>query len=113
MNEGLRRSGRTTRMLQEAIDYAKKGRAVYVIAATHNHAQNLERTLHYYFNITEDLGIKFETFDSLRTFDEQAFILHGAHPNCVVLIDHYAIERKYYKILEMLHRYDKKEEEKT
>lgn len=28
------------------------------------------------------------------------------HPNCVVLVDHFAIEMRFQAMLEMLHRYD-------
>jgi hypothetical protein len=33
--------------------------------------------------------------------------LRGAHPNCIVLVDHFAIERRYAAVLEMMHRYDR------
>jgi len=32
--------------------------------------------------------------------------LIGAHPNCVVLVDHHAIEDRFARVLEMLHAYD-------
>lgn len=53
--------------------------------------------------------IKFELADSPGNFDWQTMTLVGAHPNCVVLVDHYAIEQTWSRMLEMLHRFDPKE----
>lgn len=100
----LSRTGRTTRMLGEAKRLARAGRAVYVIAASHVHAKQLESTLS-----TDDLelGIKFETAESPGNFQWEPYPhLRGAHPNCVVLVDHYAIECKFAWILRELHFWD-------
>jgi len=96
----LRGTGRTTRMLAEAKELAKSGRAVYVIAATQAHARQLK------YMMGCDLGIKIEVPSSLGNFDWDQMRLLGAHPNCAVLVDHYAIEMKYASILWMLHKYD-------
>jgi hypothetical protein len=50
--------------------------------------------------------VKIETAESLGNFDWQKMQLLNAHQNCVVLVDHYAIEKKYSAMLEMLHRFD-------
>ena len=49
-----RQSGRTTRMLDHAVQLAKSGRAVYVIAANKREAERLQQLL------PDDLGIKVE-----------------------------------------------------
>jgi hypothetical protein len=90
-------------MLQEAISLTGKGKAVYVIAHNRDQAEMLKQMAG---RIGKTLGIKFETPSSLSNFDWETLRLRGAHPNCIVLVDHYAIEAKFAKVLEMLHRYD-------
>ena len=99
-NEAKKRTGRTTRMLNEAIRLADEGRAVYVIAASHDHARRLSALL------PEDCGVKVEPPDAKGNLDWQATRLQGGHPNCVVLVDHYAIEKHYWCLLDMWHRFD-------
>ena len=101
--ESLKGTGRTTRMLGEAKALARQGRAVYVIAATREHAKMLERIAG---EEGQQLGIKFETAGSHGNFDWMTMRLTTAHPNCVVLADHYAIEVHFRAALEMLHRFD-------
>lgn len=100
----LRCTGRTTRMMNEAKRLAAAGRAVYVIALSREHARQLERSL----SVEEaELAIKFETVDSPGNLEfEPSPYLRGAHPNCVVLVDHSVIERRYACILYELHRWD-------
>lgn len=105
MMEKLRRTGRTTRMLTRAMELAREGRAVYVMCANHAHARALAATARFLGVVPAD-GIKFESPESLPTFDLETMQLGGAHPNCVVLVDHWAIEHKYADMLEELHRYD-------
>lgn len=98
--ENLRGTGRTHRMIQEAIRLAREGRAVYVIAADQSHRKLLES------QIPDGLGISVETPGTTGNFDWQRMELRGAHENCVVLADHYAIESNWPRMLEMLHRFD-------
>lgn len=114
----LRHSGRTTRMLEAAINLASEGRAVYVMTASSQEKRRLEdfldRILKESVRLRESvgpaggrLGIQFETTESTgQGFDWEQMRLVGAHPNCAVLVDHYAIEKRYARILEMLHRFD-------
>lgn len=95
-------TGRTTRMLEEAVALSKEGRAVYVVAATMEHA----RMLHYMTVRPVAMDIQFESAASLGNLDWHTLRLAGAHPNCAVLIDHFAIESEFAPMLEMLHRYD-------
>lgn len=95
----LRQSGRTTRMIAEAKKLADAGRAVYVITSSERYRRELAV-------VANDDRIKFETELSVGNLDWFDIKLRRAHPNCVVLIDHYAIEKKLSKLLEMLHRYD-------
>ncbi|WP_291015315.1 hypothetical protein [Hydrogenophaga sp.] len=101
----LRRTGRTTRMLIDAVSCAREGKAVYVIAANRQEQGRLQRLL---WELTDDQlchGIKVETPSSVG-LDWNSFTLIGAHPNCVVLVDHFTIERLFATQLHELHRYD-------
>lgn len=100
---GLRGTGRTTRMIEYAILQAKNGRAVYVLAATESHANYLRRTAGEKASL---LGVKFGTSESFGNVDWQNMKLKNAHPNCVLIADHYAIESKFRVMLNMLHKYD-------
>ncbi len=102
INTVLERTGRTTRMVQHAVELAKQGRAVYVVMANDHQAQEFQKI------IPTQSGIKFETH--LSNLDWETMRLLGAHPNCVVLVDHYVIERRFSAMLEMLHAYDLTEE---
>jgi hypothetical protein len=99
MDESKRGTGRTTRMLQEAKRLADEGRAVYVIAASKAQADTLEAMSGY------DQRIKFEPC-APSNFDWEQMKLKGAHPQCVTLVDHYAIEWRFERILEMLYRFE-------
>jgi hypothetical protein len=101
-------TGRTTRMLTEAFKLAKEGKAVYVIAANHGHIFQMERMADRLFGAGEAsaLGVKFETPTSLSSFDFRTMQLKGAHPNCRVFVDHWAIQSEYAKMLNELHRFD-------
>lgn len=97
----LRGTGRTTRLLEHAKKLAREGRAVYVIAGNARDALRLQMLCG-----EPTLGIKFETPRSPGNFDWEQMRMIGAHPNCVVLVDHHAIEDRFARVLEMLHAYD-------
>lgn len=105
MSEGFRRTGRTKRMLACAIELARNGRAVYVVCADQAQARVIAAYARA-LGVDPAGGIKFETPASLPTFDLETMRMRSAHPNCVVLVDHWAIERRYAAMLEELHRYD-------
>ena len=88
-------------MIKHARELSKQHRAVYIVAANEQHAERIRRELG-----DEHHGIKVETEDSLGNLDWKTLTLRGAHPNCSVLVDHYAIEIKFSRLLEMLTCYD-------
>lgn len=101
---GKRGTGRTTRMLADAKRLAAEGRAVYVIAANESHRLALARMADCH---PRDHWPKFETPESLGSgFDWSTLWSRGAHPNCVFLVDHYAIETRFFRLLQMFHQYD-------
>ena len=98
-----RQTGKTSRMLADAIEQARNGRAVYIVTANERHARHLEDMGGY---VAKELGIKFETPETLSSFDWRSMSLKNAHPNCVAIVDHYAIQCEYGALLVLLHRYD-------
>lgn len=90
-------------MLLEAIAKAREGRAVYVVAANESEARRMRNLLGPEGQL---LGIKVETSSELTNLDWFSMRLKGAHPKCIVLADHFAIELHFAPILNMLHRYD-------
>ena len=108
LSERSSSTGRTTRMLGHALFFARAGRAVYVVAADPGHAEVMREQVQVMSGITdkEPLGIKFETATSLGNFDWDTLTLIGGHSNCEVLVDHFAIEQRFSRVFEMLHRFD-------
>ena len=97
----LRQTGRTTRMLAEAVKNEAAGRAVYVVAANEHHAEHLRGML------PKGTTIKVETAHQLGNLEFKTLRLRGAHQNCVVLADHFAIEQEIGRVLlNELHAYD-------
>lgn len=99
----LKGTGRTTRMLKEAQKLSSEGRAVYIVAATPAHAQQLQNQLDNAGRPNH--GIKCETDYDLG-FNWERLSVRGAHPNAVFLIDHGAIESHFGALLHELHRFD-------
>ena len=91
-------TGRTTRMLAEARRLRDSGRAVYVVL----HSRQMCKM----YDTPENDGLRFETLDSLRTLDLRSGRLVGAHPNCVVLMDHYVVEDRYSWMVQQLTAFD-------
>jgi hypothetical protein len=98
---GKGRTGRTTRMLEHAVQLSKEGKAVYVVAANELDALRLEREVGPLVR-----GVKFESADAFPELDWRTMTLPRAWPNVVVLVDHYAIEQRIGAALQMMTRYD-------
>jgi hypothetical protein len=94
-------------MLELAIKLAREGRAVYVMFDSIDICRCIERQrLREMVGDGPPVRIKFETPDTLVNFNWQTMTLRGAHPNCVVLVDHSTIERRYGRMLEALTQFD-------
>lgn len=111
---GGRSTGRTTRMLEEAIRLSSEGRAVYVMIHTRTAEAEFK---HRVAMICERKGIevpaiKFETWESLggnRGVDLTQQKMLGAHPNCCLFIDHHFYQHHFEHILAGFHQWDKVE----
>jgi len=100
------RTGRTTRLLQQAILEAMQNRrAVYVVAANSNHQHSIQSSLAA-MNPPVGHGIKIENAQIFPELDWDTLTLRRGHPNCLVLVDHYAIECRYHAVLSMWGAFD-------
>lgn len=105
--DSLRHTGRTTRMLAHAKKLALEDhRAVYVIADNDRDRRRLE--MECFQHGEPNLGIKFETPETLLDFSFKTMTIPNAHPNCVFLVDHRTIEDRFARVLKMLHAYDER-----
>lgn len=106
-DETKRRTGRSTRLIEEALRLSAEGKAVYVVCDSPAHVNVMSNMLAA-MNPPRQHGIKFENANLFPELNWQTMSLtKNAHPKCVVLVDHWAIERRYGRILEMLTRFDK------
>lgn len=96
----MRRTGRTTRMLDHAKLLSLQGKAVYIMVA--------DETQRAWFRteLGDRLDIQVETPNSLPGFDWKRWRSPGAHDNCVFLMDHHAGEEHFGLALEEMHRFD-------
>lgn len=117
----LRNTGRTARMLAEALDVAAGGGFVVVASRTCRHSEELrQRFLRMLVGkeikvdkVTQDsvaIGEGRVNFSSMHSdlFDWRTLRFRGLHPNTKQFIDHAAIEAEFGPALEMLHRWDAK-----
>ena len=108
-----KQTGRTTRMVEHAIEQAKLGRAVYILTDNERHAWQGRRLVEVaYFNggtLITTHGIKVEPVAAFDDFDWQLMRPPDAHPNCLFLVDHFAIEARFNFLLAMWHRFDEAE----
>ena len=96
-------------MLDEAKRLSQSGRAVYIVAANKHHADQLRYLIDAdgeYMGAGYKIPIHVETESSVGNLDWDTMSLRGAHPNCIVLVDHHTIESRFKRVLDMLHRYD-------
>lgn len=116
--ENLRQTGRTDRMLRDAIELANNGVPVIIIGATSQFCSHL---IFRCLKLIRDSNL-------VHTINKSKYVIHLPRSNSTisfkntanlnwttltvdyctdkVLIDHYTIEQKYSKIIELLHKYD-------
>ena len=112
-----RRTGRTTRMLEEAISVAKEGKYVIVVGANAEQAKSLQAQAATMAGeemtatkIYIDGGPGQITFESCQMnrqpFDWQSLRLQGAFPTIPTFMDHFAFENTFAKAIHEAHRWD-------
>jgi hypothetical protein len=100
-------TGRTTRMMRRAISLAIQGRAVYILAASKSHKKQLDEMRAKME--PRSTGIQFLDASDERDTAEinwHTLSLNGAHPNCILLCDHFALEVYFTRVFEEWTRYD-------
>ena len=96
-----RSTGRTGRMMREAIRLAEAGQDVVVVVAGAKQAHDL---FVEYDLIT--MPLVHLTTEAVANRDIDWMSMRMKRTGMVLLVDHYVLERRYPKILEMLHRFD-------
>ena len=107
------RTGRTTRMLEAAIEMAKGGEYVAVVARDQEHAKHLQLQVAG-MTATEPFATKVRIGDGEITFEavtQDTWNWHslrhqGMFPTVPVFLDHYAIEGQFGHLIEAFHRWD-------
>lgn len=97
-------TGRTTRMLEEAIKQAAAGYDVMILAADNRHRDALVLQLHS-LN-AERVPITVRPISWIRTFDWVSMRIRPLDPNIITFVDHHAIESHLANALRELHRFD-------
>lgn len=103
LREVVYQTGRTTRMLEHAIRLAGQGRAVYIAVASKFLGDALEAQRG--IKAAWSTSIKIEPYYDLD-INWETMTLYGAHKNCVLLVDHFVIEKKFFRMLQMQEQYD-------
>lgn len=97
MNDHLRQTGRTTRLVANAISYDTQGHEVYVLV----HDLTYARVLAKHAMLRQRPGIKVEVVP--ENFDWTTFRLE-TRPDAICLVDHAAIEVKLQRLDEHILR---------
>lgn len=100
MYESARRTGRTTRMLQDAVKKAFHGVTVYVVAYNQGHASTMWNMVE---NLTNGQILK-GTLPTLHIITKDDLPIVPDHAE--VAYDHYTHERLYDDILDQAIRFD-------
>lgn len=95
----LEKTGRTTRMMEEALAAKATGREVIVIVKDEAQRQHIEGNF-------DTAGLRVEPINAHPHFDWRRLTIPGAGEKFAFFVDHYVIEEKFAAMLEMLHRFD-------
>ena len=103
-----RQSGRTTRMVMEAIRLTRADRrAVYILMKDYHEVRRVQAG---FPDLKDFPSIQIEPLDAFPNLVWNNMLPGpNAHPNCIVLVDHFAIEVMLRNQLRELHRFDKEE----
>lgn len=83
MEELLRGTGRTTRMMRDAVRYSQNGYKVFVVVHSHDFIYHLKKVVESTENITFCVwNLDNYPVDSIRGFNDS-----------IMLVDHYVLER--------------------
>jgi hypothetical protein len=95
-------------MLEEAKRLSAEGKRVCVMAANYSQADYFRRILADMFSRDGLISLKPPKVESVLhdSWSWHERRVEGLHHDTVYLVDHWAIEQRYAKILEELHRFD-------
>lgn len=112
MNNNLRQSGRTAKLLFEAIKLWMNGEKVCVVLSNFHDCEHHKRRVDSITSIIASLHnienrIIFITSDDI-SWNWGTLMRRGCDTNTKYLIDHAAIEKRFETLLTELHRFDPK-----
>ena len=112
MNEKLKCSGRTTKLLFEAIKLWMNGEQVCVVLSNFHDCEHYKRRIDSITSVIASLynienRIIFITSDDI-SWNWGTLKRRGSDSNTKYLIDHSAIEKRFETLLTELHRFDPK-----
>ena len=100
--DNRRGTGRTTRMVKQALADVRAGYRTYVVM----HNDDAVNWAKSYFREAERQGVQFETVRTMGGFDHITCTFLRAHEACRIHIDHHTIFTLYGNALEHFHRWD-------
>ena len=106
-----RQSGRTTRMLKQALDALVKDHAVYILSADETRAHHLKERFRQVCQQSNYLVASTPKFETLRSIGQENIDwvntrIHRAHSNCRLFIDHHVYEHVFGHLINGYHAYD-------
>jgi hypothetical protein len=104
--KSLRRTGRTTRMFQVALEMIKGGNPVVVVVSKHIAWEKSIPAA----KAAMEAGLVVYEPRSLHWADEDYFYIPGISKETEILVDHEVIEQRFSRAINMLHRFDAKPE---
>ena len=101
MKDKNRQSGRTTRLVTVAKYLARQGNKVIIVAANNAH-----RRLFFSRITSAEENIEICSPDEHGGFCWETMSFRGYPENTIYLVDHWAIESRFSKMLQMLKAFD-------
>lgn len=109
-----RQTGRTTRMLNEAVEQARAGRSVFIVHDSEIESDLTRRRLFTEYKDTGILpltccvdvriGFDYQAMNCSYDYKERVGLLPSK--DYVLFVDHHVLERKFSKVLAMMTRFD-------
>jgi hypothetical protein len=99
MNDHLRQTGRTERMMARAVSLRSLGHAVYILTDANSVRRLRDHELIHGFT-----SIKVEEMPQHFDWEKMCPAPGLHHPNCVFLVEHHVIERELQKLDEKIMR---------
>jgi hypothetical protein len=105
LRDALRQTGRTSRMIDEAICAAKTGKLVYIICDNIDQRKAVEKQIEKFIR-SNTLRVRVCEPQHVGEINWETLTITGQSNNTIVFIDHLVIENRLHTALEMLNRWN-------